>query len=165
MKKSAEERKWQIQGFMLCKQTQQGVPQTTSVYCISFMVTRTCSKQNIRARPICSDFVMSLQIGFLSVLMSIFLSIFCLLFVDSILMICKYQVVTFSDQSLGYSPLLKFIQKRNRPEKYPFITTPNLNVVAVRWSLKPFFAANYPSAQVQKKKNNEIVSYKELCFF
>ena len=26
MKKSAEERKWQIQGFMLCKQTQQGVP-------------------------------------------------------------------------------------------------------------------------------------------
>ena len=35
------------------------------------------------------------------------------------------------------------IQKKNKPEKFPFVAIPNLNVSAVQWSAKYFLALNF----------------------
>ena len=38
---------------------------------------------------------------------------------------------------------MRLAQKKNRPEKFPFIATPNLNVLAVPWSVKYILAPNF----------------------
>ena len=38
----------------------------------------------------------------------------------------------------GISLCLRLVQKKNRPEKFGFVVTPNLNILAVRWSVKYF---------------------------
>ena len=58
----------------------------------------------------------------------------------SILKYANKQVTAFINSSLGNSPLL-------RPERFPFIGIPNLNVSAVRWSVKYIFAPNSPIFQ------------------
>ena len=54
-------------------------------------------------------------------------------------------------------PSLRLVQKKNRPEKFPFIATPNnLNVLAdLRWSLKCFFALNSPIFQTSAAEEQE----------
>ena len=54
-------------------------------------------------------------------------------------------------------PSLRLVQKKNRPEKFPFIATPkNLNVLAdLRWSLKCFFAPNSPIFQTSAAEEQE----------
>ena len=65
----------------------------------------------------------------------------------------------------GISLCLRLVQKKNRPEKFGFVVTPNLNILAVRWSVKYFFTPNSPIfRQVQQKNNNEIGNYKVLRF-
>ena len=44
----------------------------------------------------------------------------------------------------GNSPSLRLIQKTNKPEKFPFTTTNNGIILAVRWSVKYFYAENSP---------------------
>ena len=48
------------------------------------------------------------------------------------------QVARFIKYSLGSSPSLRLVQKRNRPENFIFIATNNRVVLAIRWSVKYF---------------------------
>ena len=48
-----------------------------------------------------------------------------------VVMCANKQVVTFIKYSLGKSPLLRIVQKKNRPEKIPFIATNRWIVIAL----------------------------------
>ena len=53
-------------------------------------------------------------------------------------------MATFTEWSLGNSPSLGLVLKKNRPEKFPLITTNNRFALAVQWSVKNIFAPNSP---------------------
>ena len=53
---------------------------------------------------------------------------------------------------MGNSPSLQVVQKKNRPEKFPFIATNSWIVLAVRWSGKHFFA---PNSLISQKSHGE----------
>ena len=50
----------------------------------------------------------------------------------------------FIDKSLGNSPSMQLVQKKNRPETFPFIARISWIALAVSWSVKYFFAPNCP---------------------
>ena len=60
--------------------------------------------------------------------------------------------------SLGKFPLLWHVQKKNRPEKFPFIETNSRIVIVVQRFVKYFFALNsrYSVKYRQKKKKLSI---------
>ena len=62
----------------------------------------------------------------------------------SILMLCKYTGGYIYQVVLGNSLSLRLTQKKNTQEKFPFTSTHNWILVAVRWSVKYFFAPNSP---------------------
>ena len=90
--------------------------------------TKTLPKENIEARTICSDIVMS------------FLASFCLLlnvyFNDK--QINRGILWGFQGKSLMNFPSLWLVHKKKRPEKFPFIATNNWILLAARWSVKYF---------------------------
>ena len=53
-------------------------------------------------------------------------------------------MATFTEWSLGNSPSLGYVLKKNRPEKFPLITTNNRFALAVQWSVKNIFAPKFP---------------------
>ena len=53
---------------------------------------------------------------------------------------------------MGNSPSLQVVQKKNRPEKIPFIANNSWIVLAVRWSGKHFFA---PNSLISRKSRGE----------
>ena len=54
------------------------------------------------------------------------------------------QAATLIKKSLGNSSLLRLVQKKNTPGKFPFIVTNNWMVLVARWFVKYFFAPNFP---------------------
>ena len=62
-------------------------------------------------------------------------------------------------------PSLRLVQKKNRPEKFPFTATNNRIVLAVRRSVKYFFAPNSPlfrkNGEEKKKKRG---NWEVVCF-
>ena len=75
---------------------------------------------------------------------------------------------TFINQSVGNSSSLRLIQKKNRPEKFPFTITLKLNVLTVQWSVKCPFALNSPifrtstaEAQQQDRQLQSIRHFKQ----
>ena len=69
-------------------------------------------------------------------------------------------------KSLGNSPSLWVVQKKNRLEKWPFIATNNWTVLAVPWSVKYFFDLNSPTLRkgMEKKTVEKNSKCKEFCF-
>ena len=66
-------------------------------------------------------------------------------------------MATFINESLGNSPSLRLVQKKNRPEKFSFIITPKLNVLAVYWSVKCL-----AEAQQQNRQLQSVILFKQM---
>ena len=84
----------------------------------------------------------------------------------SILMYANKQVTTFMKYSLGNSLSLRLVQKKSRPEKFPFIATNNWTVMAVWWSVKHFFfrIPQYSGKVVEKGKMEKTGKCKRVAF-
>ena len=66
--------------------------------------------------------------------------------------------------SLGKFPSLRHVQKKNRPEKCPFIPRNNWIVSAVRRYVHYFFAPNSPIFRKSSAEEQETSNFKALCF-
>ena len=116
--------------------------------------TKICSKWNIAARAIV------LIPGFWQ-----FRQVF-VQYLMSILITSKYTGGYIYQVSLWEIPLRgDLFRRRNRPEKCPFTVTNNWIVLALRWSVKYFFARKSPlfrksGGEKKKKKGN----YEAFCF-
>ena len=72
-------------------------------------ITKTCLTQNIAARAIWSDIIVSLQTGF------------CPLLIMLLLMYANKQVAIYIKYSQGSFPSLRLVHIKSRPEKFPFL--------------------------------------------
>ena len=72
---------------------------------------------------------------------------------------------------LGNSSLLRLVLRKDRPKRFPFITTINWIVLAFQWSVKRFFAPNSPifwKRMWQRRRRRRLQlqrgNCKALCF-
>ena len=70
------------------------------------------------------------------------------------LMICKQTGGYINQVVSGEFHFAATFPEKNRPEKFPFIATNSWIILAVRWSVKYFFAPNSPEL-LKKKRTGE----------
>ena len=67
-----------------------------------------------------------------------------------------------SNNLWGIPVYLRLVQKKNRPEEFPFIATNNWIVLVVQWSVKYLFAPNSPKFQKNCNEEKEE-GVKQIC--
>ena len=116
--------------------------------CINLQKRKTCSKWNIELRAFCSD---------IRILTSLdrFLSLLNVYFND--VQMNRWLYLT---RSLREFPSLRLVQKKNRPEKYPFIATISWTVLAVWWSWNIFLIRIpcYSRKVVEERRRREVIT-------
>ena len=76
-------------------------------------------------------------------------------------------MATFTKKSLGNSSSLWLVQKKNWPEKFPFIAANNWVVLAAQWSVKYFFCSEFfppYSGKVVEKRRRRVAITKYSAF-